>query len=679
MILNKIILNNFRQFRGTQEISFAKPGSKNVTVVHAENGFGKTALLNALHWGFWGKTTSDFSKPERIITDNLATEKGDRNLEASVEIRYSHQDEEFILKRSLSLAQQRIDPNLTNIEVRKVEHGTEQPIDSPKFTIESHLPEAMGDMFFFNGENLDQLSLEKNAPQIKDAIYKVLGLELLESAIQIAKDSESALNAEFRKHANQDAQSKIDLLSEYDKELGFKRDSKEQHENELKALGRRIHDLENKLEANKEAQAEQQRRKEIENDIVSISSHIADKEEEISKFISTRAYYLFTPELVTSGNQVVQRLEQEGKIPAKFTSTVLQDILDSGKCICSTDLSDHSECRKSIQSLIHATADRSLDDATQTIKTALSNFSSIDGYKEEFVDLKKKYDELRSRRTHRENELQAVTRNIKMLDDEDAQSYEGQLEAAKEKVSEIEYEIRDLEKEIKNKQKVRDGLSEQINVAKQGNKEAKKLQKQRKVVEQSISLMRAILEAEKEELRTHLNTEIGNEYQRILLHNYEARLTSDFKLKVEKALGADAQVVGLSTGQRQITSLVFIAALVKLAQKRKDIPTILSGLWGGDFPMVMDSPFGQLGKTYRGKIASWLPTIAPQVVIFVSDSQWGGPVEEEVETRIGKEYILEYHAKELKSNASEKAMIRGHSYDQFIEDEEEFTQIQTIM
>ena len=53
MILQELTVNNFRQFKGEQNLKFAGLGQQNVTVIHAENGFGKTALLNALHWGFW--------------------------------------------------------------------------------------------------------------------------------------------------------------------------------------------------------------------------------------------------------------------------------------------------------------------------------------------------------------------------------------------------------------------------------------------------------------------------------------------------------------------------------------------------------------------------------------------------------------------------------------------------
>ena len=680
MILNKIILNNFRQFRGKQEINFAEPGEKNVTVVHAENGFGKTALLNALHWGFWGKTTSDFSEAGKIITDSLATADGDRDLEAFVEIWYAHQEEEFVIKRSLTLAQQRVDPKTTHIELRRVVHGVaeEKAFLSSEYTIESHLPKAMGDMFFFNGENLDQLSLEKNATQIKDAIYKVLGLELLESAEKIAKESVSALNSELRKHADHDAQALIDNLAQCEKILVEMNTRKSEFSKNIKSLSKDVTHIENQLEANKEAKAEQQRRKGIESNIKNLKKHLEDKEEEISKFISSKAYYLFASDLLSKGQSAVQRMEQAGKIPAKFTSTVLQDVLDSGKCICATDLTQHSECRKAIESLIEAAADSSLDTATQTIKTALSNLSSIEGYEQEFIELKTKHDDLKSEIHQLNDELKEVSRRIKKLDDEDAQDLEGQLEATKDKIKNSEYEVRDIEKNIGDKEKLAISLNAQISAAEQGSEAAKKLQKQREVTERSRQLMAEILEAEKEDLREHLNEEISHEFARIMLHKYDAKLNSDFRLKVEKDMGHGSQSVGLSTGQRQITSLVFIAALVKLARKRKDIPTILAGLWGGDFPMVMDSPFGQLGETYRGKIAEWLPTIAPQVVIFVSDSQWRGPVEEQVDPKIGKEYILEYHANELKSNASEKALIRGVHYEQFVEDEEEFTKINVI-
>ena len=48
MLIKKIVLTNFRQFYGDQTIHFSTNEDKNVTLIHAENGVGKTALLLSL-------------------------------------------------------------------------------------------------------------------------------------------------------------------------------------------------------------------------------------------------------------------------------------------------------------------------------------------------------------------------------------------------------------------------------------------------------------------------------------------------------------------------------------------------------------------------------------------------------------------------------------------------------
>ena len=45
MILERLVIENFRQFKGRQEIVFSDLRERNVTIVHAENGFGKQRFL----------------------------------------------------------------------------------------------------------------------------------------------------------------------------------------------------------------------------------------------------------------------------------------------------------------------------------------------------------------------------------------------------------------------------------------------------------------------------------------------------------------------------------------------------------------------------------------------------------------------------------------------------------
>lgn len=56
MKLERIILENFRQYFGQQKLNFAKEREKNVTVIHGINGAGKTSLFLALNWCFTAVT-----------------------------------------------------------------------------------------------------------------------------------------------------------------------------------------------------------------------------------------------------------------------------------------------------------------------------------------------------------------------------------------------------------------------------------------------------------------------------------------------------------------------------------------------------------------------------------------------------------------------------------------------
>ena len=65
-------------------------------------------------------------------------------------------------------------------------------------------------------------------------------------------------------------------------------------------------------------------------------------------------------------------------------------------------------------------------------------------------------------------------------------------------------------------------------------------------------------------------------------------------------------------------------------------------------PILMDSPFGRLDKTHRRNILGWLPTLAEQVVLFVTTGEYDENLDRSViESDIAHEYDLvqESHVK----------------------------------
>jgi len=65
--ISSIILTNYRQFQGTQTLNFSFDKKKNVVVVLGKNGAGKSNILNALTWCFYGI---------EVHKDELAQETG---------------------------------------------------------------------------------------------------------------------------------------------------------------------------------------------------------------------------------------------------------------------------------------------------------------------------------------------------------------------------------------------------------------------------------------------------------------------------------------------------------------------------------------------------------------------------------------------------------------------------
>ena len=205
-------------------------------------------------------------------------------------------------------------------------------------------------------------------------------------------------------------------------------------------------------------------------------------------------------------------------------------------------------------------------------------------------------------------------------------------------------------------------------------------------VEHSVDLLERILEIETEELRPLLNDEIKNHFLRIIDRPYWPDLSPDFVLSIRQHVVADdltdplVMDVGPSTGQRQVTSLVFIASLVALAKRRANIPTILRGLAGSEYPIVMDSPFGSLSTRFREGVTRWVPTLAPEVLLLLSDTQFKGPVEKILgETKkVGRRYFLRLHGPGLKDKEDDVLVIDGCSYPRYQEASEEYTEIVEI-
>ena len=175
MLIREITLKNFRQFYGEQTIKFSVDNEKNVTLIHAENGVGKTALLNAILWCFFKSFTSNFKDPN-ILLNNTSKAEGGKSYK--VEIEFEEDSEIFSVQRSFGSTSGDI------FRVFHVLNSDFKEVPNPDMFINSIIPKDMASYFFFQGEGVGSFASKQGGKQIKEAIQKILGFTVAKHALE---------------------------------------------------------------------------------------------------------------------------------------------------------------------------------------------------------------------------------------------------------------------------------------------------------------------------------------------------------------------------------------------------------------------------------------------------------------------------------------------------------------
>lgn len=692
MILERIALENFRQFKGRQEIVFSDLRERNVTLVHAENGFGKTTLLNALLWALYGRDgfTDDFEKPDSLIHEGLAHQAKDRNrLAAIVELTFTHDGDRYILTRELTLAEQLNDPKRTRLTLLVMKDGQTITLDNPQLRIRAIVPEPISKFLFFNGERIDHLAMEKNSAEVTAAIHQMLGLKLLRSTIEDLQhpNVRGKFLKELRDNTSDEKRELLAAMETSEGKIKEIDESQTQIRSNLKAIEAELTAIDRKLDANREAHELQAKRSRLLKELDDLNAKKSDLVRRLSKLIAEDGYTLFTGELVSRGTGIMRDLRDRNLIPAPVIDTYLQELLDSGLCICERHLPPGSAEYEAVKKRLSSAPNQDFNNAVSAIDHTIGLLEGVSQQtRSQLRQLNTERLELQNEIRNREEEEAEIHQILGGKQDEEVQSLEAARKRHLLEKESLHAKLGALTRDMEDQKETIDRLTTQIKAISDQEENAARAQRRVDAVEECTQVLQAILDAETEELRPILNDEIDTHFRKIIDREYWAELSPDYSLRIRKRVPGleEGEVVAeidvaLSTGQRQVTSLVFIASLLSLARRRSEIPTILKGLSGSEYPLVTDSPFGQL-SIFRYGVAKWVPDLAPQVVLLVSPKQFDGDVADALrETgRIGKRYYLAYHGPFMPERAQPQLIVDGQTVQQYFQSTEEFTEIREV-
>ena len=181
MKLHEIRLQNFRQFYDQQVLEISTDDDRNLTLIHAENGFGKTTLLNALLWCFYGQTTGKFENKDDLVNFEAVSEG---KKEACVEVLFDYDGQVFLAQRKVVRGRER----RSSLKVFTIVEGSYQDltVDADSF-LNSVIPGNMAKYFFFDGEQAEAFSSETNYKAVGEAIRTMLGCDVAQTAIDDLK------------------------------------------------------------------------------------------------------------------------------------------------------------------------------------------------------------------------------------------------------------------------------------------------------------------------------------------------------------------------------------------------------------------------------------------------------------------------------------------------------------
>lgn len=634
MKINKIQLENFRQFYNKQEVTFATNPKKNVTLIHAENGFGKTTLLNAILWAFFNATTPKFEQKDKIINFEALAEGATT---ASVSVEFEHNSETFIVNRIYSGRSESTDK--TSFTAFKVEkNGSVKPLTAPRTFIESVVPPEMARYFFFDGESAESFSSATNFRAIGEAIRNILGVSLANTAITDLKDIRRLIDRELGQIQGDEKLNLIeDELFKKTEQLEQALEFKSNFKTDIAIYRAQRDEIANELRELEGSRIIQTQRDDKERDLAQINEDLAITRAEVVKWIGQKSLPLVSRKLTKETLNFVDEAKLKGRIPSPYNEDVVKELLEQESCICGREIKSGTKEWKAVANLLINAA------SSEVVDRALRARGRIGFLREQASDAPSILQSIQSRlskNVSKRDELEQVIAELgqkiqnlplkEIAEKERARKdLDIKIDRENRRLGEMEAGIRKLEAEKLQ-------LDRDLEKAARSNKQARKLLTKRQLLESSAKFLEELLKQYENQARQTIEEQVNVILEKVAHKEYKCKINSDFSIDLTFS---DGRSTPKSGGENQLLSLVFIASLVKFAETRADDDDFILKP-GTIAPLVLDAPFGQLDTSYQESTASWIPQLSQQVVLLVSSSQGNPKVLSALERFVGAEYLL---------------------------------------
>ena len=640
MRLEKIEIENFRQYFGRQTLLFASDKAKNVTVIHGINGAGKTSLFLAINWCLYGRGYEGFKVIDNNIGDLVSKEavkqaEAGTKVQTSVTITFLDGGYRYIIKRSMRGEKLRsgefiLEPSDQCTMNRQAPTGKTEKIDNPVGRMNSILPINAREYFLFDGEKIDNFAKPEAADQVKEAIYLVLKLEILERAKRHLQKTADNYRRELKNASGGELK---DLLTQEEKvrrERESNKERKTEQEGTIDSAERKIAEIETVLRDSQNAKFLQEKRELLQKTFERQELDLQEAEKKV-RDVATTSYAVFAQPAIERALALLNEKREKGEIPSNIRQQFVQDLLERMICICGRPLSEHGPEYVKLSNLLTHSFPNSLEDDVLNTSALLNGFTNKTGQMQvEIGQQMQRRSMVKDELKRLAGEIDDIGRQLQGSPLEEIRKLESKKQEYQQDINKANIEIGALGQRIAQQDKEIIQLQKQIDRARREEQKSLLLSTKYELAQEAADAISAMYEAHADDMRQKIEKKTKEIFRTLIwkdAHFEDVRLGPNYKLEVIDRYGQPARS-DLSAGERQVLSLSFIAAMAQVSEE--------------EAPIVMDTPFGRLSSHHRNSITANLPKLANQLVLFVTDEELRDEARANLEPTIGAEYRLHF-------------------------------------
>lgn len=659
MLIEQIQISNWRSFYGDNDFLVSTDSAKNVTLIRAENGVGKTSLLAAINWCFFQELpgSGEFEDPSNLVNKFAAEQDG--VTQAEVVIDFSHDGKSYRAARSYDARGREAGA----LRLAELVDGAEIPLAqrNPDRFINSVIPKEMAPHFFFYGEATSKYTGSSGARKFGEAVKGILGSTVARMALQDLEKVRTEYNRQAADNTGSEAQAANRRIAEADEKIAGYEAELEKLANEVSEADARIDRLNRELSGAEAAKDLQARRAKLEAEFRRKEDDRSKAEARSRGWLQNYGVAVLSEELVVEASTVIREENTRRKLPAPYDQKFVKELLEDLLCVCGRTFTQGSSEYDKIKEMLETAGSQNVMSRIMSTEHALGRLEE----KAKIAWTQRQRDEEQLRGL--ESDMRVLDADIKTISDEIASNPMSDIQEKEAARSRAKIQRSNATSRQADVLAAKKGFEQQKAAAEADQRQltakseaARRFLKRSRLAEALTARLKARLETEEEAARASIEHEIDKIVQRFMRKPAAVKLDRNYQLRLYDEGGDE---IPKSTGENQLLGLAFTGAIANYAKERqsRDDDILLSGTVA---PLVVDSPFGHLDPVYRAGVAEFLPELARQVILLVSTSQASDVVLEKLGDKIGMEYALARHNRSAgDGKPSETIAIRGNSYD----------------